>query len=258
MPSVTVPVSTNFRVGTSGWSYSHWKNVFYPPTLPASRWFEHYATHFDTVEINATFYRMMPDKTFEGWRDKAPAGFLYAVKMWRQITHRRKLGDAHREVSDFLKRAAFLGDRLGPILIQLPPNLGVDVERLARFLPLLSADFEYAVEFRHPSWFSEPVYDLLRERRIAFCVFHHVEIECPQEVTAPLVYLRFHGESGIYSGKYTAQRLARWARFADGCLSEGHHVAAYFNNDYRGYAVENAREFRDLLHGQAKQNARSG
>lgn len=236
-----------FRVGTSGWSYDHWRGVFYPQTLPASRWFEHYAAHFDTVEINATFYRMMPDKTFEGWRDKAPTGFLYAVKMWRQVTHRKMLQSANVEVSDFLKRAALLGDRLGPILIQLPPNLGLDLERLVRFLPLLSREFEYAVEFRHPSWFHEPVYDALRRHHIGLCVFHHVRIECPRIVTAPLVYLRFHGASGRYAGKYTTEQLESWAAFAHEHMAQGRHVVAYFNNDYKGYAVENAREFRGLL-----------
>jgi uncharacterized protein YecE (DUF72 family) len=243
----------NHRIGTSGWSYDHWKGVFYPEGLSAARWFAHYAAHFDTVEINATFYRMMPDRTFEGWRDKAPPGFLYAVKMWRQITHRKMLNDAGGELTDFLKRATLLGDRLGPILIQLPPNLGLDLERLKRFLPLLSREFEYAVEFRHPSWFTEPIYELLRKHQAALCVFHHVKIECPRLLTAPLVYLRFHGASGRYAGKYTSEQLREWAGWARRCQSERHHVVAYFNNDYKGFAVENAREFRELVNGS--QNA---
>jgi len=237
----------NYRVGTSGWSYDHWKGAFYPETLPASRRFEHYAQQFDTVEINSTFYRIMPDTTFEGWRHKAPSGFLYALKMWQQITHRKKLNNVGGEVADFLKRATRLGDRLGPILIQLPPNLHLDLKRLASFLPLLSGEFEYAVEFRHPSWFTDPVYDLLRSRKIAFCVFHHIEFDCPRIVTAPLVYLRFHGSSGIYSGRYGRKGLEPWAEFAAGCLRKGHHIAAYFNNDYMAQAVEDAREFLGLL-----------
>lgn len=237
----------NYRVGTSGWSYNHWKGVFYPETLPASRWFGHYAEHFDTVEVNVTFYRMMPEKTFQGWRDKAPSGFRYAVKMWRQVTHRKMLKEVGAEVSDFLKRAAQLGDRLGPILIQLPPSFALDLDRLERLLPLLSDEFEYALEFRHPSWFTEPVYDLLRERQIALCIFHHVKIQCPRVVTAPLVYLRFHGESGRSSGKYSTKHLREWAKFVRECSNSGHHVVAYFNNDVKGYAVENAREFRALV-----------
>jgi len=237
----------NYRVGTSGWSYNHWKDVFYPESLPASRWFEHYAAHFDTVEINATFYRMMADTTFVGWRDKAPAHFRYAVKMWRQVTHRKMLKEAGAEVSEFLKRAALLGERLGPILIQLPPRFALNLDRLERFLPLLSDEFEYALEFRHPSWFTDPVYNLLRERQVALCIFHHVKIECPRVVTAPLVYLRFHGESERYAGKYTTEHLRQWANFAHKCIDDGHHVAAYFNNDVKGHAVENAREFRALV-----------
>jgi uncharacterized protein YecE (DUF72 family) len=239
------------RVGTSGWSYDHWRGVFYPEDLSAGRWFQHYAAHFDTVEINATFYRMMPDRMFDGWRDKAPPGFLYAVKMWRQITHRKMLHDAGGELADFLRGARRLGDRLGPILIQLPPNFGLDLERLERFLPLLSREFEYAIEFRHPSWFTTAVYALLSERDVALCVFHHVKIDCPRLVTAPLVYLRFHGASGRSAAKYSSVRLSDWADFARGCLADGHHVAAYFNNDYKGFAVENAREFRELLQGGA-------
>jgi len=236
-----------YRVGTSGWSYDHWKGVFYPETLPASRWFQHYLAHFDTVEINATFYRMMPDRTFEGWREKAPSGFLYAVKMWRQVTHRKKLDNVGSEVSDFLKRVALLDDRLGPILVQLPPNLHRDLERLERFLPVLSREFEYAFEFRHPSWFHESVYEVLHQHGMGFCAFHHVQIECPPLATAPLVYLRFHGASGRYAGKYASEQLESWAAFAREQLAQGRRVVAYFNNDYKGYAVENAREFRDLL-----------
>lgn len=237
----------NWRVGTSGWSYNHWRRVFYPEGLPTSRWFEHYARTFDTVEINATFYRMMPDRTFEAWREKAPEGFQYAVKMWQQITHRKRLNEVASEVADFLKRAALLGDRLGPILIQLPPGFRLDVERLRRFLALLSREFDYAVEFRNQTWFTDEVYDLLREHGVGFCIFHHVTIGCPRVITAPLVYLRFHGETDRYAGKYTTDHLARWADFARECLDKGHHVVAYFNNDYKGYAVENARQLRALL-----------
>lgn len=235
------------RVGTSGWSYKHWKGVFYPEDIPQRRWFEHYAENFDTVEINATFYRLMPESTFRGWRDKAPPGFRYAVKMWRQVTHRKALRDVDTEVADFLKRAAILGDRLGPILIQLPPRLGADVERLSGFFASLSGDFEYALEFRNAGWFTEEVYEILRERRIGLCIYHHVRIDCPKVATAPLVYLRFHGESGLYKGRYTTDHLKAWAKFARECIRGGHHVAAYFNNDVDGYAVANAREFRELL-----------
>ncbi|MBM3334192.1 DUF72 domain-containing protein [Candidatus Sumerlaeota bacterium] len=239
--------AVNCRVGTSGWQYAHWRKIFYPDGLPTACWFEHYAEHFDTVEINSTFYRMMPEETFRRWREKAPRGFLYAVKMWRQITHRKKLKDAEREVTDFLKRAAALGDRLGPILIQLPPNLQLDLDRLERFLAVLSGEFQYAMEFRHASWFSEEVCDLLRKHRVALCVFHHVSIACPRVVTAPLIYLRFHGAEGRYAGKYSSEQLGERADFVRPYLRKGHRLVAYFNNDHKGHAVENACEFRALL-----------
>ncbi|MCX8037538.1 MAG: DUF72 domain-containing protein [Candidatus Sumerlaeia bacterium] len=235
------------HIGTSGWSYPHWRGVFYPETLPTAKWFEHYAGQFDTVEINATFYRLMPESTFALWRDKAPKGFLYAVKMWRQITHRKYLAEVKSDVSEFLKRAAVLGEHLGPILIQLPPNLPCDPERLDAFLGLLSREFEYAVEFRHASWFSDRVYELLRTHQAAFCIFHHVRMDCPRERTAPLVYLRFHGASGRYSGKYSAEQLEGWAKFGSDCLRDHRRLFAFFNNDYKGYAVENAQQLRALL-----------
>jgi uncharacterized protein YecE (DUF72 family) len=240
-------MSARVRVGTSGWSYKHWKGVLYPEGEPQRRWFEIYADSFDTVEVNATFYRMMPESTFEGWRDKAPDGFVYAVKMWRMITHRKTLKDVEDMVADFLGRVAILGDRLGPILIQLPPSFHCDIDRLARFLCLLSDGFRYALEFRHASWLAEPVYDLLRERRIALCIFHHPRIDCPRVVTAPLVYLRFHGATTRYAGRYTTEHLRNWAGFARDCTAEGLDVVAYFNNDYKGYAVDNARELRELI-----------
>jgi len=248
-------MAADYRVGTSGWSYNHWREVFYPEGLSQARWFEHYSQHFDTVELNATYYRLMPERTFQGWRDKAPEGFLYAVKMWQQVTHRKVLKDVGSEVGDFLKRAALLGDHLGPILVQLPPRFGLDLERLERFLPHLSAEFEYAFEFRNPSWFTEKVYDILRERGIALCVFHHVKIECPRVATAPLVYLRFHGESGRYTGKYTTEHLKEWADLACNWIAEGRRVVAYFNNDYKGYAVENAIELRRLIEAKLKRKS---
>ncbi len=234
-------------VGTSGWMYKHWRQVFYPPDLPPARWFEFYARHFDTVEINNTFYRLPQASTFASWRAQARAGFVYAVKASRYITHLKKLKDVAQPLQNLLARARQLGEHLGPLLYQLPPNWQQDPARLASFVELLPADLLHVFEFRHPSWFSDDVFDLLDRHGVGFCIMDLAGHETPVQVTGRLAYVRFHGPSRAYEGSYSDEELALWAGRIRRFLADGRPTYVYFNNDAHGYAVQNALHLRELV-----------
>jgi len=241
---------TDFWVGTSGWNYAHWRRVFYPADLPPRDWLAFYARHFLTAEINYTHYRQPSDQNWDTWRSAVPRGFRFAVKAHRYLTHLRKLNDPHNSLQRVIKGAARLHGNLGPILYQLPPFFRRNdehVERLERFLELLPRRNQHAVEFRHSSWFGAETQELLRRHRVAFCSLDMPGLECPLVATAPFAYLRFHGTAERYSGRYTDAMLRDWAgRIRDlaGGLDD---VYIYFNNDARGYAIENALTLARLL-----------
>lgn len=236
------------RVGTSGWNYKHWRGIFYPKDLREKEWFNFYAKYFDTVEINATFYRVPPDKTFINWNRKAPPGFLFAVKMTRIVTHLKKLQDTKESLDEFMRRTRFLGDKLGPILIQLPPSLHFDPERLETFVKILKYDnIPFAIEFRHKSWFNDDTYNILRENNVSFVIFHHPYLPCPKVITGDPVYIRFHGMGTLYSGLYGAENLVEWRDFIQDAYDRGLSVYAYFNNDFGGFAVLDAVTLKKLL-----------
>ncbi len=235
------------NVGTSGYQYDHWREVFYPEGLPKTRWFDHYASQFDTVEINNTFYNLPQAKTFRAWRERAPEGFCYALKFSRYGTHLKRLKDPSASVGMFLERAEELGPHLGPILVQLPPNWSVNAERLAGFLRAAPKRHRWALEFRNKDWLCETVFDLLREHNAALCV-HDLLEDHPRVVTAGWVYLRFHGDH--YAGSYTPQALSGAARRIRRHLADGRDVYAYFNNDAEGYAAANALDLRRYVLGE--------
>jgi len=235
-------------VGTSGWIYQHWRGVFYPPGLSAVRWFEFYSRHLDTVEVNNTFYRLPSAEVFTAWGRQAPAGFVYAVKASRFLTHRKKLKDPAQPLETFQRRARHLGPRLGPVLYQLPPRWRCDVDRLRRFVALLPADLHHVFEFRDPSWYNPAVRDVLEGAGAGFCVHDLQGAPCPDWVTGPLAYLRFHGPTEApYAGRYDPDQLRPWARWVQRVRESGRDVYVYFNNDGGGHAVANARELKVLL-----------
>lgn len=233
-------VNGRLWVGTSGYQYNHWRGPFYPQELPKKQWFEYYAKHFDTVEINNTFYHLPSAETFDHWRAQVPEGFVYSLKYSRYGSHIKRLKDPDQHVPTFLEYAQRLGPALGPILVQLPPNWRINRERLASFIEALPQDQRWAFEFRDPSWLSEAVYDRLRAYNAALCLHDLIE-DHPQVVTADWVYLRFHGPGG---GSYSHQALTAAARRIQRHLAEGLDVYAYFNNDAEGYAVSNARDLK--------------
>lgn len=238
---------SRIRIGTSGWTYSHWKGLFYPAGLSPRRWLEHYASEFDTVEVNATFYRMLPESTFAGWHRRTPEGFLFALKASRPITHLRKLHNCEQELASLLARAGLLADRLGPLLFQLPPRWPLDLSRLRDFLALLPNRYRFAFEFRDASWLADPVYDLLRRHHAALVRVSAPHFPDAEVLTADFAYLRMHGDQKTYSSKYSQATLERWAQQIAEWASAGRDVYVYFNNDLHGYAVEDARALRALV-----------
>ncbi|HWP26835.1 MAG TPA: DUF72 domain-containing protein [Xanthobacteraceae bacterium] len=238
--------AARLRVGTSGYQYDHWRGVFYPADLPKSQWFAFYARHFDTVEINNTFYRLPGPHVFDAWAAAAPPRFLYALKFSRYGTHRKRLRDPARLIELFLSRARRLKSCLGPVLVQLPPRWQANAERLEAFLAAVPQPPRWVIEFRDPSWLSEPIFALLAKYKVALCV-HDMIPDHPRRLTADFTYLRFHGRA--YGGSYTPQQLAAQARRIRGYLADGIHVYAYFNNDAGGHAVRNALDLRRYVTG---------
>lgn len=234
-----------WRVGCSGWSYRHWRGDFYPQGMPTTRWFEHYAAHFDTVELNTTFYRLPPETGVRRWAAQAPPQFCFAAKVSRLITHFRRLRETDEALHTYFERLRPLAARQGPFLYQLPPKFPRDVAVLRDFLRLLPPG-RHAFEFRDPDWWHEEVYVALREHGASFVLFDFAGVKTPLVATAPDVYVRFHGPTR-YSSSYPTAELQRWR---DGIAELGpERVWAYFNNDIGGHAPRNALTFRDLAAG---------
>ena len=245
--SVSKDCAGNIHIGCSGWVYKHWRGSFYPEGLPQKRWFERYAEDFDTVEINASFYRVPLASTFEGWRAKAPSGFRYAVKVNRFITHMKKLVDCGEALGQFIGLARPLADRLGPLLYQLPPSLHKDVQRLEAFLEMLPPDLEQVFEFRHRSWYEEDVLELLDRYGVGFVSHDLVGLKTPRWASGRTAYVRFHGTSGKYRGRYSDKQIEEWAEWVVAQRQQGRSAWAYFNNDIGGAAIEDARNLRSLI-----------
>jgi uncharacterized protein YecE (DUF72 family) len=238
---------SEIHVGCSGWVYKHWRGIFYPEGLPQKRWFERYAEEFDTVEINASFYRLPLESTFEGWRDKAPPGFHYAVKVNRFITHMKKLLNCETEVDRFVALMRPLGHTLGPLLYQLPPSLHKNVERLDTFLARLPKDLEQVVEFRHKSWYDEEILELLDCHGVGFVAHDMKGLVSPRWASGRTAYVRFHGTSGRYHGRYSDEALTEWSDWCVGQAQSGRSVWCYFNNDIHGDAIEDARTLKSMV-----------
>ncbi len=236
------------RVGTSGWAYGNWRGPFYPPKLRQGAWLSFYARFLDTVEVNASFYRLPREDTIRGWVERSPAGFLFAVKAWRAVTHYRRLSDCAELLDQVYARAELFGDRLGPILFQLPPRFPVDLPRLRDFLALLRPGHRHAFEFRDPSWHTEEVYALLQRHDCAFVPFDLAGLSGPRVATASFVYVRLHGHERRYRGRYSREQLEDWAGWLSEQLEAGRDAFVYFDNtDEEAHAVVNARELRALL-----------
>jgi uncharacterized protein YecE (DUF72 family) len=238
------------RIGTSGWVYPHWRERFYPSSLPTRQWLPFYAQHFDTVEVNNSFYRLPKRETFEQWRKETPDNFMFAVKGSRFITHMKKLKDVSEALDRFFGAVDGLGEKLAIVLWQLPPNLRADAERLDAFFRLLPRHCAHAVEFRHLSWWQdETIWKVMERHEIAHCV--PIAPPFPKElariITAPSVYLRFHGWDGLYAGFFPDDELAWWAEQIVNWQKQGLTIFACFNNDVNAYAVVNAKTLKAMV-----------
>jgi uncharacterized protein YecE (DUF72 family) len=236
-------------IGCSGWNYEHWRNgVFYPPRCPPRLWLEYYARHFDTVEVNATFYRLPKREVVANWVRTTPPAFLFAVKMSRYITHLKRLLDLDTSVRRFYERIEPLvcSPKLGPVLWQLPGNFRRDDERLANALEKLPPG-RHCFEFRHPSWFVPEVYELLRSRGVALVIGDHPQRPFQTyELTADWTFIRFHSGRRGRRGNYSESELEEWASRIDAWRREV-DVFAYFNNDREGFAVRNGLWLKERL-----------
>jgi uncharacterized protein YecE (DUF72 family) len=237
------------RIGCSGWNYDSWRHgVFYPPRCPARLWLEYYARHFDTVEVNATFYRLPTEKAVQGWVDQTPDDFVLTIKMSRYVTHVKRLRELGPSLELFYSRIEPLvrSPKLGPVLWQLPPTFKRDDDRLAGALSQLPPG-RHAFEFRHPSWFEPNVLELLRAHEVALVIGDRPEVQSFQthDLTADWTFVRFHSGTRGRRGNYSESELREWAdRIRSWPVRESF---IYFNNDWEGFAPANAKRLQELL-----------
>jgi uncharacterized protein YecE (DUF72 family) len=230
-------------IGTSGWQYSDWRGRFYPPGVAQRSWLEHYSANFATVEVNNAFYRLPAHETFVQWRERTPEGFVVAVKASRYLTHIKRLREPAEPVSRLLERAVGLGERLGPVLLQLPPNLQADLGLLAETLSCFPPSIKVAVEPRHDSWYTDALHQLLAEHGAAFCLADTPARRSPLWRTTEWGYVRFHEGRASPLPCYGKRALETWAaRLAELWPPEA-DVYAYFNNDPLGCAPRDAVRF---------------
>ncbi|MGC8981482.1 MAG: DUF72 domain-containing protein [Minisyncoccia bacterium] len=238
-------------IGTSGWQYHHWKSKFYPEDLNPKDWLEFYSKYFNTVEINTSFYHQTRKTTFEKWKDIIKdKNFKFSIKLYRLFTHFRRLNldkDNKRILKETLNNYFSLKENLGPILIQLPPSLKLDLEKLKKFIKEIKRIREeilLSIEFRNKSWLNDEVYKILKDENVAFCISDSPRWQTDFAKTADFVYVRFHGRP-LFAGKYSEDELKKWAVKIKKLKPK--KVFIYFNNDFEGYAVENAIYMKKIL-----------
>lgn len=240
--------NSTFFIGTSGWTYDHWLGNFYPDGLPKSRWFKHYASVFNCVEVNATFYRAFQDQTYRNWKDKAPPGFSYVLKVPRLITHLKHLLNVEEDIAAFYRSCCLLQEKFGMALLQVAPGTPCDPERLSRALKAFPDPRKVAVEFRHPCWSNPQTEDLLRKLGATFCNVDSPNQKLTGKLTSDTAYLRLHGRHNWYCHDYSEKELEEIAGIARDLNRQGaRQVYIFFNNDFGGYAPANAMGLAKLL-----------
>jgi len=240
--------TTNY-IGTSGWNYKNWKSDFYPKDLKQSEWLGFYQEHFNTVEVNNSFYQLPSEKTLNSWKETVNDSFQFAVKASRYTTHNKKLKDPRESTDQFFSAVDHLGDRLGPILFQLPPNWRYNGERLREFLSSLPKGLRYVMEFRDESWINDESISFLEEFDVSFCIYNMGNYTTALHATADFVYVRLHGPDPRqkYQGEYSPQELSAWADRITRWNKGRRDVYLYFNNDLGGHAHQNALKLKDYL-----------
>lgn len=258
-------------IGTSGWVYSDWQGIFYPEDLPSKDKLKYFSQHFKAAEINYSFYHLPRPSTYQNWYNQTPRDFIFAVKVSRFITHIKRLLSVEEAWKQFLENALYLKEKLGPILFQFPPSFKAteeNIKRLEKFFKFITCSqfqrslklatrnsiiykkdkqrLNFAFEFRHKSWCNEKIYKLLKKYKVAWVIADSPSYPKAEVVTADFVYVRLHGSKVLFSSKYTKKELQDLAQKIKKWLKQGLDVYCYFNNDFSGYAVENARELLKL------------
>lgn len=237
----------SLHIGTSGWQHDNWSD-FYPDSLSQDEWLSHYATTFHTVEVNNTFYQSPDAGTLRSWRQKTPEDFTFAIKANQYITHFKKLKDPAEPVENLYRNVEPLGEALGPILFQCPPNWHQNLDRLDQFLETLSDQHRHVFEFRDPTWLNEKTYDALSAHDVAFCIYDYGARATHRTVTSDFAYVRLHGADDAYRGRYSNEALANWAETIETWHSEDLDVYVYFNNTAgEGFAPHDARRLQQHL-----------
>jgi uncharacterized protein YecE (DUF72 family) len=244
-------------VGTSGWSYDHWTGIFYPEDLHKNRWLPFYSGHFSTVELNMSFYRYPFQNMLKGWKNKLPESFKMTFKAHRQITHRKKFQDVRDPLDRFYGMAGSMKDHTGCILFQAPPAFRKNQENweiLVNFLEMTNPSFENVIEFRHYSWWEEQTVCLLKQHNVAFCTVSGLDMPSDVMVSADFGYFRFHGPREAYASEYSERQLQAWGEKIRDAVNERdlQRVYCYFNNDFHGYAVNNAKKLNQILQSLVK------
>jgi len=237
-----------FFIGTSGWTYDHWRGGFYPADLAKSRWFDFYAGQFNAVEINATFYRAFKDQTYLNWRARATQDFVYVLKAPKTITHRKLLKDVEIDIHTFCQSAALLGEKFAMILLQVAPNLPYDPGLVRSALLAFDDPSRVAVEFRHPRWYNPEIEGLLSSVGAAFCNVDSPQQDLTKILTSQRAYIRLHGHTHWYASDYSSEDLHQIADLARRLVACGaRQVYIFFNNDFECYAPANALALKKLL-----------
>lgn len=241
----------NLYVGTSGWSYKHWHGIFYPQDLKPDKYLEYYTTRFSCVELNSCFYHLPQKKTIDGWIIRTPGSFIFCLKLSRFITHQMKLLNVDEALQKFFGVFEGMKEKMGPILVQLPPQLSYDEPRIVYFLELLKKQYNqyrFAIEIRNKTWINDNFFDLLGQNAVAFVIADSGKrYPYHEAVTTDFVYLRLHGREQLYASDYSENDLQQYADKISGWLNDGKEVWVFFNNDYHGYAVKNAEKLKDLV-----------
>lgn len=243
--SIRMKLNQAIYIGTSGWQYGHWRGIFYPTDLKYSDWLLYYCKHFSTLEINVTFYRDVRPSTFQKWYSQTPENFLFSIKLSRQITHFKKLRINRDLIDSFLNKVNFFKEKLGIILIQLPPSLKFEENLIKDFISLLDKSYKYTIEPRNISFLNDKFYNILKENNIALCVADSAgRYPYFEEITADFIYIRLHGSQRLYASDYTDEELIKWAQKIKAWNKT---TFVYFDNDFMGYAVKNALKLKEIF-----------
>ena len=233
------------RIGTSGWNYNHWREKFYPADIAKSKWLEFYSDHFNTVEVNATFYRLPKPKTFENWYERTPENFKWAVKASKYITHTKRLIDTEEPVKRLYQSLQIMKEKTGPILFQLPPSLAFEKERFQAFCKDLRPICRHVLEIRHDSWIDDGVFKILEENNIALCISDTAgRYPYCEALTADFIYIRLHGSKQLYASEYSEAELQSWAKKI---REWNRDTYIYFDNDQDANAIKNAERLKQIL-----------